>query len=149
MRDDFCAVTMMRDAAALLQSDRITGGDLAEMYLGYYGAMEFTDRSEPDDGQATWDAAEPSRELMARLVAECTAFAHDAYPWLAPALETDSVTWSQVGHDFHLSRNGHGAGFFDRPGMYGQQDVCDLLQRLAESYGPRDSYVGDDGRVYW
>lgn len=41
------------------------------------------------------------------------------------------VSPGQVGHDFWLSRNGHGAGFFDGP--YGEH--CGLLQRPASSTG--------------
>lgn len=36
-------------------------------------------------------------------------------------------------HDFWLSRNGHGAGFFDTPGQYGGNH--DLLQEAARKYG--------------
>jgi hypothetical protein len=49
----------------------------------------------------------------------------------------------QLGHSFWLSRNGHGAGFFDWSGsMYTR------LQDAARVYGSRDLYTGDDGKVY-
>lgn len=50
-----------------------------------------------------------------------------------------------VAHDFWLSRNRHGAGFFDG-------DYCthgDALQAAAKTFGSSDLYVGDDGRVYF
>ena len=50
----------------------------------------------------------------------------------------------QTGHDFFLTRNGHGAGFWDRG--YGQ--VGDDLTKIAKSFGESDLYVGDDGLVY-
>lgn len=49
-----------------------------------------------------------------------------------------------AGHDFWLSRNGHGAGFFDR----GLDELGDKLQELAKTYGSCDPYVGDDGKIY-
>jgi hypothetical protein len=54
----------------------------------------------------------------------------------------------QVGHDFWLTRNGHGAGFWDRfsggqGATYGR-----LLTQAAEAYGTCDLYIGDDGRVH-
>lgn len=53
-------------------------------------------------------------------------------------------TDEQFGYDFWLTRNGHGAGFWDR----GHGDVGDTISKLAESYGSIDLYVGDDGKVY-
>lgn len=53
--------------------------------------------------------------------------------------------WSseQLGHDFWLSRNGHGAGFWDRGLENG-----DALHKLAKTFGSFDLYVGDDGKIY-
>ena len=52
---------------------------------------------------------------------------------------------SQFGHDFYLTRCGHGAGFWDRgKGAAGEQ-----LTDLCRPYGSADLYAGDDGRLYW
>lgn len=51
---------------------------------------------------------------------------------------------AQIGHDFWLTRNGHGAGFWDR----GLGDRGKRLTNAAHVYGESDLYVGDDGRVY-
>ena len=49
------------------------------------------------------------------------------------------------GHDFWLTRNGHGAGFWDR----GYSDALgERLTQAAEAFGGADWYVGDDGMVY-
>jgi hypothetical protein len=50
----------------------------------------------------------------------------------------------QAGHDFWLTRNGHGAGFWDR----GLGERGDLLTKWAQSFGDADLYIGDDGLVY-
>ncbi|MFN7186001.1 MAG: hypothetical protein ACK5VE_06515 [Alphaproteobacteria bacterium] len=50
-----------------------------------------------------------------------------------------------AGQDFWLTRNGHGAGFWDRDLP---DDIGDTLTDMAEPYGSVDLYVGDDGRVY-
>lgn len=52
-------------------------------------------------------------------------------------------TAEQAGYDFWLTRNGHGAGFWDR----GQPDGA-LLTKYAEEHPGVDLYVGDDGKVY-
>lgn len=49
----------------------------------------------------------------------------------------------QLGHDFWLTRNRHGAGFWDR----GLGEVGDRLTAAAKVYGGVDLYVTDDGQV--
>lgn len=46
-------------------------------------------------------------------------------------------------HDFWLTRNGHGAGFWD-----GDYENGDKLAEIAEEFGEVDLYVGDDGKIY-
>ena len=54
-------------------------------------------------------------------------------------------TWEDyAGHDFWLTRNGHGAGFWDR----GLGEVGDRLTAAAKVYSATDLYVGDDGKLY-
>jgi len=50
----------------------------------------------------------------------------------------------QAGHDFLLTRNHHGAGFWDR----GLGERGDRLTANAHPYGATDAYVGDDELVY-
>jgi len=49
-----------------------------------------------------------------------------------------------AGHDFWLTRNGHGAGFWDR----GLGRVGVRLSEEARVYGSADLYPGDDGKLY-
>jgi hypothetical protein len=51
-----------------------------------------------------------------------------------------------AGMDLWLSRNGHGAGFFDGE-QYG--DNADTLQSAAEKLGECYLYVGDDGFLHF
>lgn len=50
----------------------------------------------------------------------------------------------QVGHDFWLTRNGHGVGFWDR----GLGELGDRLTAACEPYGEFTLYMGDDGFVW-
>lgn len=50
----------------------------------------------------------------------------------------------RLGHDFWLTRNRHGAGFWDR----GHGVTGNALTEVAKDCGSRDLYVGDDGLVY-
>lgn len=49
-----------------------------------------------------------------------------------------------VGHDFYLTRNRHGAGFWDR----GHDEKGERLTKAAHAYGRSDLYIDDDGRLY-
>jgi hypothetical protein len=49
-----------------------------------------------------------------------------------------------VGHNFWLTRNRHGAGFWDR----GLGALGDRLTKAAHAYGECDIYLGDDGKLH-
>lgn len=49
-----------------------------------------------------------------------------------------------AGHDFWLTRNGHGVGFWDR----GLGELGDRLTKASEAYSGLDLYLGDDESVY-
>lgn len=49
----------------------------------------------------------------------------------------------RVAHDFWLTRNGHGAGFWDGDYVNG-----DKLTEIAKSFGEITPYIGDDGMIY-
>ena len=51
---------------------------------------------------------------------------------------------SQAGHDFWLTRNGHGAGFWD--GAW--PEYGDILTAKCKEFKEIDLYVGDDGLIY-
>lgn len=105
----------------------------------YLEAVDFTKADIGDDD--AYDSAEGylSPVFEARAEADCTTF-----------YEAHSGKWdddSQAGHDFWLTRQGHGAGFWDRaPDVYGEH--ADILTSAAKSAGQVDAYVGDDGFIH-
>lgn len=59
---------------------------------------------------------------------------------------------SQLAHDFWLTRNGHGAGFWDRSYSNDAPDGSDLgkaITKIADTFREVDAYVGDDGKIYF
>lgn len=91
-----------------------------------------------------WEGTEGSLDESARI-----RMAADVADFLmnAPVLhliEQLAIEPGQVGHDFWLTRNGHGAGFWDR----GPEPERRQLADLCEPYGDADLYIGDDGRIY-
>ena len=53
---------------------------------------------------------------------------------------------ASVGHDLWLTRNRHGAGFWDRD--YYSEDAAKKLTDIAHSMGEQNVVEGDDGKVY-
>lgn len=55
----------------------------------------------------------------------------------------DQISDEQTGIDFWLTRNGHGAGFWDRDlGLAG-----DELTKICKTFGEKHAYVSDEGEV--
>lgn len=104
------------------QSDENTGGEpLDENYTR-------------DD--ITAESLEEMRSDVADFVAGCQAERPGVFLGMDPG---------QVGHDFWLTRNGHGAGFWDR----GLGERGSWLTAQCKPYGEASLYIGDDGRLYY
>lgn len=102
--------------------------------------------SSSDLAPATLEAMTRDTRAFQRDNAEllAQAYAH-VHPGVSPHASTMRYDVSRAGHDFWLSRNGSGAGFFDRelPGSVG-----DALQKAAKAFGPFELYLGDDRKIY-
>lgn len=55
--------------------------------------------------------------------------------------DLDGIEYEQIGHDFILTRNHHGAGFWDR----GLGERGERLTKACDPYGSIHAYVSDDG----
>lgn len=90
-----------------------------------------------------------STEAKRKAKEECKSFLFAGKHLIADLPEWygkgDGGAYAYAGHDFWLTRNGHGAGFWDR----GLGDLGDRLTTLAQTYGEADPYVGDDGKIYF
>lgn len=90
-------------------------------------------------------------EALATMHADADAFLEANYATLRRLLwEGCLPTWSEAGGDFALTRNGHGAGFWDRYCGTDSQ-ARNALREMAEAakvYGDATLYVGDDGMIH-
>ena len=64
--------------------------------------------------------------------------------WEDFEIDLSGIEPEQLGHDLWLTRNRHGAGFWDR----GLGEIGDKLTELAHSYGDVTLYIYDDGKIY-
>jgi len=93
------------------------------------------DNGEPlDDNYNIYDI---SVKCLEQMKADCAKFQADNRNDIA-----DDP--SQAGHDFWLTRNDHGAGFWDGD----WPEAGERLTKASKAYGEVDLYVGDDGLIY-
>jgi len=84
-------------------------------------------------------AEDISPETMERIIADCQKF----------QTEQNEHFWKcnhdGAGHDFWLTRNGHGAGFWDGDWS---EPAATVLTKASKAFGECHLYVGDDGKLY-
>ena len=89
--------------------------------------------------------AELHPKTLERFKADCEKFILESSKILACDTTNDSHPTYHIAHDFWLTRNRHGAGFWD--GDY-PEPIATKLTELAHSFGECDLYVGDDNKFY-
>jgi len=114
--------------STLDQSDENTGGN-------------------PLDKNYTRDDIAP--ETLQRITEDCKRFydsMRDTWEGNYIGSASNEYTEAQLaGHDFWLTRNRHGAGFWD--GNW-SEEVSDQLDEVAHDSGEYDLYLGDDNKIY-
>lgn len=112
---------------------------LEEMLTGYIEcALWSSMHGEDHFDELDYDLSEPTREGMEE---DCKRFLEKIDH---ASLRFEEMNPEQIGHDFWLTRNGHGAGFWDR----GLGGLGEVLTRISESFGEVDLYLGDDESIW-
>lgn len=105
------------------------------------------DDGEPLDGGEYELSAEASDKL-----ADYAGQAFEAELELIERFTEETGTdYTQAGHSFWLSCNGHGAGLFDfasSPAAMALDKKCDQYGHYGAIYKGFDLYIGDDGLIY-
>ena len=119
---------------------RETAAALDAFTFAYIEAAFWTATDEDGEPMGHLGLHDLSPEALQEAIRDCRAFQETYAEQLA------SLDAAQSGHDFLLTRNGHGAGFWDR----GYPDaIADPLTEGAGAYGTADLYLGDDGLLYF
>ena len=123
---------------------------LNEFILGYITCALWS--STGDDEQPLdekYDSDDLAPETRKAMEADCEKFIAENETALSDYEEIigthpEYTESEKAGHDFWLTRNGHGAGFWDR----GIGETGDTLTEASTGFGEVDLYVGDDGKLY-
>jgi hypothetical protein len=121
-------------------------------------ALRFSNDETSESGgnplDQNYETANIDYSALVRLMENCERF--QASPaWQAALAEDDPRTdrrqgygcsvEESAGHDFWLTRCGHGAGFWS--GDW-KEPHASALYALSKEFGNVDLYVGDDGKIY-
>ena len=86
-------------------------------------------------------------ECLSRMIADCASFqkSHGELITDENLVYAGTDAESRAGHDFWLTRCGHGAGFWDGDWT---EPAGAILTKAAKEYGEFWLYVDDDGQIY-
>jgi hypothetical protein len=115
---------------------------------GYVTAMLWAETGEDDaplDEHFDGKPGEYGAETWQRILDDCAKFQADYADWIgAGRTDDDRDVDACAGIDFWLTRNRHGAGFWDGDWNKGEE-----LTAAAKRFGQCDLYVGDDGKLHF
>jgi hypothetical protein len=106
-----------------------------EMVESYLDAVQFTEEEdllETLDDTVQWEFNPDAKHVALKA---CELFVK-----FIPVDIIEDYTPSQMGHDFWLTRNGHGSGFWDRDGHDNNKEA---LTDLAKAFGTSEAYIND------
>ena len=103
-----------------------------------WSSMDNADEQGGEPLDANYGIDDLAPETLASIKEDCEAFQRDNTGDIGDDVE-------QAGHDFWLTRNHHGAGFWDGDWPH---EAGERLTTAAHVYGSVDLYVGDNGLIY-
>lgn len=126
---------MSKSKSSLLDS-------LDDFTRGYIEAALWSSKIVDGDGNEiepmdrNHDSEDIAVNSLKRMISDCREFQTENIVELSQA-ETMGEGPSQAGHDFWLTRNHHGAGYWDR----GLGDIGKALTKAAHEYGEADLHL--------
>ena len=108
------------------------------------------DNSDESGGKSldeNYGPADIAPTTLERMTADCDAFyqAHGALITDENCKYKGCPVDEYAAHDFWLTREGHGAGFWDGGWI---EPAATVLAEASRKFGSFDLYVGDDGLIY-
>ncbi len=120
-----------------------------EFTLAYLECALWSSTDESDDSggepiDKNYGIEDIYKDTLTRMIADCEKFQHDNQNDIDDdCCHADNAT-TQAGHDFWLTRNGHGAGFWDGDWSI---PVGARLTKASKEFGECDLFVNDIGQI--
>lgn len=127
-------------AATLEAMGRLDDFTLAYLACAFWCSNDDSTPSGGDPLEKNHSIADMASETLNKMVSDCSVFQRTNAPLLAAC----GLGAEEAGHDFWLTRNRHGSGFWD-------EDLGDVGRQLTEAAwtcGEFNLYIGDDESIY-
>jgi hypothetical protein len=145
----------------MMRADRPLSGHSAEWHFfrSYVGTALATSHDDSNDcgGEpmdSNYDISDIAPETLESMLRDCASF-YARNRWhihcddapLSREFEGNIAAReaAMAGHDFWLTRCGHGAGFWDGDWP---EPAASILDNASKAFGNIDLYLGDDGQIY-
>jgi transposase-like protein len=130
-------------------SKNIKSSVIQDMVNGYLETMLWSsyDESTPSGGEPmdkNYNINDISEETKEEANKDCAEFSKQAGDLLKDKITSED--WWDIGHNFWLTRNGHGAGFWDSDNY--EKEIGQKLTEISKKFGEKSPYIGDDGKIY-
>ena len=142
---------VVRELTSCLEGTQEKLDEFTEAYIvaALWSTTDQSDEAGGDPLEDNYGVGDISSEAMKNIKEDCAKFQAENAELLAEAYEKyvtrDGYSGAALaGHDFWLTRGGHGAGFFDR----GLGEVGKKLTEAAHKFGECWIEVGDDGQLH-
>ena len=130
--------TMQENKMKTVSASRMDSFTLAYFEAALWSSNDNADDSGGEPLDKNYSISDIDAATRDKMIADCASFQEKFAEQIGGETE-------QAGHDFWLTRNGHGAGFWD--GDWPEPAATELTDG-AKAYGEFDLYVGDDGEIY-
>jgi hypothetical protein len=119
--------------------------DIDAILSSYFESALWTDEDNlaedvGEDAAKSFTVFDFSDETKAKSKEDITKFMEKAGQYL------NDVTDEMIGHDFWLTRNHHGAGFWDRKEI--DYEIGDKISEICHEFRELHVIVGDDKKLY-
>ena len=131
-------------------TESIRWSDLDSFTGAYVEALFWTNSGDSEHELTDKGFADLAMETLRLIMSDCERFQSSecADQILADCYMREGYGPENAGHDFWLTRCGHGTGFWDREQLE-SDGWGDVLTGIAEDeFGNVNAYLGDDGKVY-
>jgi len=122
--------------------------DFTESYIttALWSTNDESDESGGVPLEDNYSVEDIAPECLQIIIADCKKFQEENADAIYNAeVKTTSTNEETAGHDFWLTRNGHGAGFWD--GDWSEPEATQL-DNASKAFGEIDLYVGDDKQIW-
>jgi hypothetical protein len=119
-----------------------------DFFAAYVNAALWSS-GDPDAGleflNEKYDSDDIHPDSIKKMQDDCEQFFSKVSKYITEENCNKENHWSQAGYDFWLTRNHHGAGFWD--GDW-KKSAAEQLTAASHTFSECDLYVGDDGKIH-